>query len=309
LPYLRIAAADDDRGVRLDSFLVARAGLTRTRAQHLIAQGAVRVDGVVRPKNHRLRPGEVVEAEIPDPQAEEPAPQELPLRLIYQDDDIAVISKPAGMVVHPSAGHPDGTLVNALLRALGGLSGMGGVLRPGIVHRLDRDTSGLMVVARNDRAHLALQEMVKDRRLRRSYLALVHGVPASRQGTVEAPVGRDLRNRKKMAVTSFGGRPSITHFQVVEEWGRACLLHLDLVTGRTHQIRVHLSYIGHPVAGDRVYGKVGVLERDLGLERQFLHAYRMAFPHPVTHDELSFEDPLPPDLSEALRILRGGGTA
>lgn len=303
---LRLAVLEDDRGVRLDSFLVARAGLTRTRAQHLIAQGAVRVSGATRPKNHRLHPGEVVEVEIPPPRETEPVAQELPLSFLYQDEHLAVISKPAGMVVHPSAGHPDGTLVNALLGAVGDLSGVGGVMRPGIVHRLDRDTSGLLVVAKHDRAHLALQEMVKDRRLHRSYLTLVHGVPASRQGTVEAPVGRDPRDRKRMAVTSFGGRPSLTHFQVLEEWDRACLLHVELVTGRTHQIRVHLSYIGHPVAGDRVYGKVGELERELGLERQFLHAYRMAFPHPVTGKELSFEDPLPPDLSRALLRLRGG---
>jgi 23S rRNA pseudouridine1911/1915/1917 synthase len=305
LRTLRFLVSDDDKGMRLDGFLVARTGLTRSKAQQLIARGAVRVDGAASNKNHRLRPGEVVEAEVPPPQHAAPLPQTLPFRLLYQDEDLLVVSKPAGMVVHPSAGHPDGTLVNALLGSVGELSGGGDVLRPGIVHRLDKDTSGLMVVARNDRAHLALQEMIRDRRLSRSYLALVHGTPASRRGTVEAPVGRDPRDRKRMAVTSRG-RPAVTHFEVLEEWERASLLHVDLVTGRTHQIRVHLSYIGHAVVGDHVYGKATSLERELGLARQFLHAYRMRFAHPGSGEEMAFEDPLPPDLEEALEKLRAG---
>lgn len=304
---LRFLVLDEERGKRLDSFLVEKTGLTRSRVQQLIAQGAVLVDGVMSPKNHRLRPGEVVAAEVPPQQPAVPLPQDVPLRLLYQDDYLVVVSKPAGMVVHPSAGHADGTLVNALLGSVGGLATTDDVLRPGIVHRLDKDTSGLMVVARDDRTRNALQEMIKERRLRRSYLALVHGTPSSRRGTVEAPIGRDPRNRKRMAVTVFGGKPAVTHFEVLEEWGRASLLHVDLVTGRTHQIRVHLSYIGHPVAGDRIYGKVRDLERELGLQRQFLHAYRMQFTHPSSGKEMSFEDPLPADLEEALRRLRAEG--
>ena len=291
----------EDSGERLDQYVARLTGMTRTQAQRLISEGAVRVDGAVRPKNHRLRPGERVEVKRVEPQAAEPLPQRMPLKIVYQDRELAVVSKPAGMVVHPAAGHRDGTLVNALLHSLDGLSGVGGVLRPGIVHRLDRDTSGLMVVAKNDRSHVELQGMVRDRRLKRLYLALVHGVPATRLGTVEAPVGRDPRDRKRMAVTAEGGRPAVTHFEVLREFGRAALLEIELVTGRTHQIRVHLSYIGHPVVGDRAYGVAGGLEGEVALGRQFLHAYRLSFPHPVTGVELSFEDPLPEDLERALR--------
>ncbi|MDI6872963.1 RluA family pseudouridine synthase [Candidatus Solincola sp.] len=294
-----------DAGKRLDVFLAERTGLTRGRVQKLIAAGKARTGGETREKHYRVRHGEEVSLELPPPEPAEPKPQDLGLRVLYQDRHLAVVSKPAGMVVHPAAGHREGTLVNAALFSLDGLSGVGGTQRPGIVHRLDRDTSGLLVVAKDDRAHLRLQEMVRERTLKRFYLALVHGVPASPLGTVEAPVGRDPRDRKRMAVTSRGGRPSVTHFRLLEDFGAASLLEVELVTGRKHQIRVHMSYIGHPVVGDAVYGRKGKLERELGLSRQFLHAYRLQFPHPFTGEALEFEEPLPADLAGALDRLRG----
>ena len=296
-------AGEEDGGARLDRFIARVTALTRTQVQRLISEGAVEVDGSVLPKNHRLRPGERVEVTLPEAQEAEPVPQDIPLRIVYQDPDIAVVSKPAGMVVHPAAGHREGTLVNALLYSLEGLSSLGGAERPGIVHRLDRDTSGLMVVARNDRSHTKLREMVSDRSVKRLYIALVHGVPSTRLGTVKAPIGRDAANRKRMAVTADAGRPATTHFRVVEEYENCSLLEVELVTGRTHQIRVHLSYIGHAVAGDTDYGSRGSLEEMTGLRRQFLHAHRLTFSHPVSGLEMSFEDPLPDDLREALSKL------
>lgn len=301
---LRFIADPHDAGKRLDVFLAERTPLTRSRIQDLIAGGMVKVSGMPKAKHYRLRPGDEVNLELPPPEAPTPQPQDMDLRVIYHDRHLAVVSKPAGMVVHPAAGHREGTLVNALLASLGDLSGMGGVMRPGIVHRLDKDTSGLLVVAKDDRTHLLLQRMVKERGLKRFYLALVHGVPPSPLGTVDAPVGRDPRDRKRMAVTSRQGRPSVTHFRLLEEFGDAALLEVELETGRTHQIRVHMSYIGHPVVGDRVYGKRGRLERELGVSRQFLHAHRLNFSHPVTGEELAFEDPLPGDLAEALARIR-----
>ena len=300
---MRFSVSENEKGERLDRFVSRLTGLTRTRVQRLISVGAVRVDGSMLHKNHHLRTGERVEVRVPEPEEGGPAPQDIPISIIYQDGELAVIDKPAGLVVHPAAGHRDGTLVNALLHALDDLSGIGGVQRPGIVHRLDRDTSGLMVVAKNDLSHVRLQEMVQDRSLKRYYLALVHGVPATRLGTIAAPVGRDPRDRKRMAVTAAGGRPATTNFRVERAFDGCALLEVELVTGRTHQIRVHLAHIGHPVAGDAEYGVQGSLERELGLKRQFLHAYRLAFPHPISGEELAFEAPLPEDLKEALGKL------
>ena len=300
---LLVHVAEEESGERLDQFVAHKAGISRSSAQRLLAAGAVAVDGTTREKNHRLRAGELVMILLPEPREAKVVPQDIPLEIIYEDMDLAVVSKPAGMVVHPAAGHSDGTLVNALFFALRNLSGVGGVMRPGIVHRLDRDTSGLMVVALNDATHLRLQEMVRARELKRIYSALVHGVPATRLGTIDAPVGRDPRDRKRMAVNAGTGRPSLTDFRVVREYSDAALLEVELATGRTHQIRVHLSHIGHPVVGDPVYGTRGELERELGLRRQFLHARELSFPHPSTGEEMRFESPLPEDLELALRKL------
>lgn len=300
---LRYQALQDDMGERLDTFVARQAGLSRTRAQVLILEGAVSVDGEQVAKNHRIRPGEWVEIAVPEPRPAEPLPQDIPVDILYEDKDLAVVNKPAGMVVHPAAGHEEGTLVNALLYAIKDLSGIGGILRPGIVHRLDRYTSGLMVVAKNDSSHTKLQDLIRERELKRVYLALAHGLPSTRLGTIDAPVGRDPDDRKKMAVTADAGRPSVTHFKVVEYFSDSSLLEVELVTGRTHQIRVHLSYIGHAVVGDAEYGQMGELERELGLERQFLHAYKISFPHPITGEEVLLEQPLPHDLQSALERL------
>lgn len=300
---LVVTVSAHEKGERLDRFVSRTAGVTRMTAQRLISSGAVKVDGRQQHKNHLLRPGERVEITPLEPEASGPPPQDIPLDIVYQDADLAVVNKPAGLVVHPGAGHSDGTLVNALLYAIDDLSGIGGVLRPGIVHRLDRDTSGLLVVAKNDLSHVRLQEMVKDRILKRYYYALVHGVPATRLGTVDAPIGRDSRDRKRMAVTAVAGRAAITDFEVERDFGDCALLKVELVTGRTHQIRVHLAHIGHPVAGDREYGVRGRLEADLELNRQFLHAYRLVFPHPAHGEVLDLEVPLPGDLESALRKL------
>lgn len=300
---LRYQALQEDIGKRLDTFVARQAGLSRTRAQGLILEGAVLVGGEQVGKNHRLRSGEWVEIDVPEPRPPQPLPQDIPIDILYEDEDLAVVYKPAGMVVHPAAGHEDGTLVNALLYAIKDLSGIGGVLRPGIVHRLDRYTSGLMVVAKNDSSCIKLQDLIRERELKRIYLALVHGLPSTRLGTIDAPVGRDPADRKKMAVTADAGRPAMTHFRVVEYFSDASLLEVELVTGRTHQIRVHLSYIGHAVVGDAEYGHVGELERELGLERQFLHAYKISFPHPITGEEVFLEQPLPHDLQTALERM------
>lgn len=225
--------------------------------------------------------------------------EEIPLAIIYQDFDIIVVDKPPGLTVHPAPGHPRGTLVNALLAVAPDLQGIAGTLRPGIVHRLDKDTSGLMVVAKNDRAQQALQRQLKERKVKKSYLALVHGVPSPREGVIEAPIGRHPKNRKKMAVVA-GGREAQTRYRVQEQFAdRYSLLEVEPVTGRTHQIRVHMAAIGHPVVGDATYGRRSPL-----IGRQFLHASKLAFGMPLGGREVEFESPLPPDLREALVRLR-----
>jgi len=297
------AVDSGDAGERLDQYLTKATGLSRNQIQRLLSEGAVRVDGDTVHKNHRMQAGELVEVVIPQPRAAEPVPQDIPVEILYEDEYLAVISKPAGLVVHPAPGHPDGTLVNALLYSMEDLPGVGGVVRPGIIHRLDRDTSGLMVVAKNDEALARLQDMVKKRELKRIYLALVHGVPATRFGTIDAPIGRDPGNRKRMAVRAQGSREARTHFEVLRQCGEASLLQVELITGRTHQIRVHMAYISHPVVGDPEYGVHGNLEKKLGLERQFLHACRISFTHPITGLEMTFEDALPVDLQQGLELV------
>jgi len=287
-----------EAGRRLDLFLAARlAGFSRSRAQHLVAGGRATVNGSPARSSMRLRPGDLVRVELPPPVNSKAEPEDLPLEIVYEDDHLLVVNKPRGMVVHPAAGHSSGTLVNALLYRVRDLSGIGGVLRPGIVHRLDRDTSGLLVVAKNDAAHGALAAQLKDRRMTREYLALVRG-RLEGEGTVEAPVGRHPVDRKRMAVVP-GGKPALTRFKVLAPYPDYTLLSLKLATGRTHQIRVHMAHIGHPVAGDPVYGgRCG-----LPLSGQFLHAARLAFDHPVTGERMVFQVPLPPELASVLATL------
>jgi 23S rRNA pseudouridine1911/1915/1917 synthase len=287
-------------GDRLDVAVAAVAGVTRSRAARLIDAGRVRVDGVALPRSARVPAGALIEVEL----AEEPArpePEGMPLRIVHQDRWLAVVSKPAGVVMHPAPGHPSGTLVNALLARLG-RSLPGEPDRPGIVHRLDAGTSGLVVVALEETAHAGLRAMLAARQVSRRYLALVEGAPPA-SGTVDAPIGRSPRNRKKMAVVA-GGREAVTDFRRLERHHRTALLEVRPRTGRTHQIRVHLAEAGHPVVGDRVYGRDRRLAAALGLARPFLHAAGLAFRHPVTGEALSFEDPLPEDLVAALEAAR-----
>ncbi len=296
---LRLLVPDDAAGARLDRFLGGLPELgSRAAAERALASGGVQVDGRGRPKSHRLEGGEELTVEVPDAAPTTLEPEELSLSIAYEDEHLLVVDKPAGLVVHPAPGHPTGTLVHGLLayEAAGGEEAD----RPGIVHRLDRDTSGLLVVARSPEAHRRLEKLVRERVLEREYLALVCGRPRSRTGRIEAPIGRDRRDRTKHSLDTATPRDAVTHFEIVEELPQHTLLRVRLETGRTHQIRVHLAEIGLPVAGDPVYGRPG----EVGLERQFLHAARLAFPHPFSGEEVECESPLPPDLAIALERAR-----
>jgi 23S rRNA pseudouridine1911/1915/1917 synthase len=278
-------------GERLDVFLAAHAG-SRAAAQRLIDAGLVRVDGAARPKRHVLAGGETV-AVAPEPPREAVVVPPARFAVAYEDEHLLVVDKPAGVVVHPARGHRAGTLAQALAgRAAGGDNPD----RPGIVHRLDRDTSGLLVIARSEPVHAALKTMLAQRRITREYLALVEGRPAARAGTIDAPLGRDRRVRTRISTDTDEPREAITHFETERAFPHHTLLRLRLETGRTHQIRAHLQAIGHPVAGDPEYGRAGAL----GLARQFLHAERLEFAHPVTGAAIVARSPLPPDLSKAL---------
>jgi len=286
--------SEDELGERLDVVLAARGAVTRTLAQRALRGGLVTLNGAPARPSHRLEPGDVVEGELPEPVVSAPAAEDIPVDVRYSDDHLMVISKPAGLVTHPARGHETGTLVNALL-ALGGTLSQEGSTRPGIVHRLDKDTSGLLLVAKDDSVQEALVEAIRRREVERRYLALVRGVPPAATGTIEAPVGRHPTKRRLMAVVA-GGKPSVTHYSVLQAADDRALLDVTLGTGRTHQIRVHLSHLGHPVLGDKVYGGHSERTKALGLERPFLHAWRLAFTHPVTDEPIEIEDPLPPDL-------------
>jgi 23S rRNA pseudouridine1911/1915/1917 synthase len=294
-----LAVPPEAAGERLDRFLALLEDVgSRAAAERLIEEGRVLVDGAPRPKSHRLDPGEKLALDVPESRPSELQPEELDLRVAWEDEHLLVVDKPAGIVVHPSAGHARGTLVHGLLgRAI---AGGGEAERPGIVHRLDRDTSGLLVVARSEEAHRRLQRLLRRRELVREYLVLVRGRPRSRRGRIEAPIGRDRRDPTRMSLDTTTPREAITDFELVELLTRHALLRARLVTGRTHQIRVHLAAIDLPVAGDPTYG----VEGDLGLERQFLHAARLAFPHPFTAEPVDVESPLPADLRAALERAR-----
>jgi 23S rRNA pseudouridine1911/1915/1917 synthase len=295
---LRFAVADEDAGSRLDRALAARPEIgTRSLAEELVASGAVTVDGLARPKSHRLESGSVIEAELPRPQ--ELVAEPVSVGLAYEDDDLVVVDKPSGIAMHPGAGTTAGTLAAQLVTL--GAHGGDDPERPGIVHRLDRDTSGLLVVARTETAFGALQEAIRRREVERRYLALVRGRPRSRAGRIDAPMGRDRRDPTKRSLDTEEPREAVTWFEVVETMSEHALLDVKLETGRTHQIRVHLAAIELPVSGDVTYGVRG----DLGLGRQFLHAQRLRFTHPVTGAKIDLESPLPEDLAAALETARG----
>ena len=287
---LRLQA--DRAGERLDAFLARSVeDLTRSAAQRLLEEGAVTQGGRALKKNHRTCAGEVLEVALPDPEPLDIRPQDIPLDVVYEDRDVIVVNKPVGMVVHPAPGNPDGTLVNALLYHCGdSLSGINGALRPGIVHRIDRDTSGLIIAAKNDKAHLALAAQLQDHSLARTYEAVAVGGLREEQGTVNAPIGRHPVDRKKMAVDWKNGRPAVTHWSVLGRYPGYTHVECRLETGRTHQIRVHLASIGHPLLGDIVYGSKKPVP---GLAGQCLHARRLRFVHPTSGEAVELECPLP----------------
>ena len=296
---LTVVVPPEAAGARLDRFLSGLPEIgSRSAAERLLASGVVLVDGRVRLKSHRLEGGEELEIELPERAEPTLVPEEVEFRVAYEDEHLLVVDKPAGVVVHPAAGHGSGTLVHGLLGRAGG----GEEDRPGIVHRLDRDTSGLLVVARSEEAHKRLQNMVRRRALERRYVALVRGRPRSWRGRIDAPVGRDRDDPTRQSVDTDNPREAVTHFEVAELLGGHTLLDVRLETGRTHQIRVHLAAIDLPVVGDPVYGVP-----DPSLGRQFLHAARLAFDHPFTGERVEVESPLPPELDSYLGALRSSG--
>lgn len=298
----RLSFVVEAGGIRLDRWLAQHAGgLSRSRIQALIAQGLVEVNGRPAEPSYRVRPGDRILVSIPPPQPLALVPRPLPLRILYEDQDMLVVDKPPGMPVHPGPGHREDTLVNALLARVRDLSGIGGVLRPGIVHRLDKDTSGLLLVAKNDVFHQALAQQIKERRLQKGYLALVWGVPYPSEGEIDAPIARSPRDRKRMAVVP-GGRPAITRYRVLRSFPDCALVEVSPETGRTHQVRVHLQAIGHPLVGDPLYSR----RKTPLLRRQFLHAHTLRFAHPRTGEEMVFQSPLPPDLWRVVEALEHG---
>ena len=292
---------------RLDVFVSEACGITRSSAQGLIDSGLVTVCGRTEAKNYRLRENDIVEVEEEEPKELNAVAEDIPLDIIYEDEDVIVINKPSGMVVHPAPGNESGTLVNALLyHCKGSLSGINGVIRPGIVHRIDKDTSGLLVVAKNDESHVFLSSLLKEHGIKRIYHAIVVGHYKENKGTINAPIARHPVDRKKMAVVQ-GGREAITHYEVIEEYPSFTYAKFQLETGRTHQIRVHTSFVGHPIIGDTVYGG-GKTQFEKAnaplLDGQMLHARVLSFPHPKTKEIMTFESPLPQNFIKVLEKLR-----
>ena len=297
-----LRASEESKNQRLDAFLASSLdGLTRSQATRLIESSEVAVNGRAVSKSYKLAGGEDVAVTLPEPEPVEAVPQDIPLDVVYEDADVIVVNKPSGMVVHPAPGHPDGTLVNALLyHCAGTLSGIGGALRPGIVHRIDRDTSGLIIAAKNDAAHQYLSAQLADHTLARTYECIVVGALREDRGTVDAPIARHPTDRKRMAVVA-GGREAVTHWEVIARYPGYTHVRCRLETGRTHQIRVHMAYIGHPILGDTVYGAKKEVP---GLTGQCLHAVGLRFLHPRTHEVVELSCPLPDEFTRMLQKIR-----
>lgn len=294
----------ENAGKRLDIFVAEWQNITRSAAQKLIGGEFVTLNGAIPAKNYKLRAGDELECELPEPIPADAQPQDIPIEIVYEDNDLLVVNKPRGMVVHPAPGNPDGTLVNALLFHIKDLSGINGVIRPGIVHRIDKNTSGLLIVAKNDVAHLSLAEQIKAHSFEREYRAILVGSPKTDSGTVDAPIGRSPKDRKKMAIVA-NGRPARTHFTILEHFNGYSYAALKLETGRTHQIRVHMSSLGHPVFGDETYGGGHTkFEQRMALGGQCLHAKSIGFVHPTTGEFLRFESELPDYFQNIVDILR-----
>ena len=288
-----------EAGVRLDKAVADLTELSRSQAIEAIKAGTILVNNQRQKARYAVKLGDVISYELPKEEVLDYQPEDIPIEIVYEDSDVAVVNKPQGMVVHPSAGHTSGTLVNALLYHVKDLSTINGVVRPGIVHRIDKDTSGLLMIAKNDKAHQALAQELKEKKSLRQYVAIVHGNLPNDRGVIEAPIGRSDKDRKKQAVTAKG-KPALTRFQVLEHFGDFTLVELTLETGRTHQIRVHMAYIGHPIAGDPVYGP----RKTLAGHGQFLHAKTLGFTHPTTGELMTFSVDVPAIFQETLEKLR-----
>ena len=297
---IELRVPPEKAGQRLDAFVAGETSFSRSAVQRLIESGDVLLNMREAPAKAKVKPGDEVSVTPPPPEITDIVPQDIPLDIVYQDADIAVINKPKGMVVHPAAGNPDGTLVNAIMFHIRDLSGVGGEVRPGIVHRIDRMTSGLLVIAKNDAAHISLSDQLKVHAVSRVYFALCEGNFKEDEGTVDAAINRHRTDRKRMAVDP-NGRSAVTHWRVLERFGDMTLLRVELETGRTHQIRVHMAYIKHPIVGDEVYGRG---KNSLGIEGQALHAGELKLTHPKTGELMTFTAPLPEEFEKALEKLR-----
>ncbi|WP_432643035.1 RluA family pseudouridine synthase [Acidaminococcus sp.] len=296
-------AAPEEAGIRADVFLAGRLSCTRSNVQHDLEQGLITRSGKSVKANYKVKKGDTFRVKVLPPVSLEARPQDIPLDILYEDEDVIVVNKPRGMVVHPAAGNPDGTLVNALLFHCHDLSGINGVIRPGIVHRLDKDTSGVMICAKNDQAHLSLAEQIQKKEAKRTYLAIVRGNLKEDHGHIETQLDRDPRDRKKMAVVSSGGRWAATDYEVLERYGKFTVVRCKLLTGRTHQIRVHMTYIGHPLVGDPKYAPQKTC---FSINGQALHSETLTFRHPRTGEWMTFTAPIPDDMKTILTRLRNG---
>ena len=298
-----VTAAAEDAGARIDVCLAAKLGVSRSNMQKLLEEGRVKRGDKVLKANYKVRVGEVYTVDIPEPEPIEAVPEDIPLDIIYEDDDVVVLNKARGMVVHPAPGNYTGTLVNALLYHCKNLSGINSAIRPGIVHRLDKDTSGIMIVAKNDAAHIALSQQIQSKTAVRTYLAVVRGNLKTDSGTIETQIARDKNDRKKMAVVKEGGREAITDYEVLERFGKYTLVCCKLRTGRTHQIRVHMEYLGYPLVGDPKYSP---MKTPFAIKGQALHSHTLEFTHPRTGERMKFEAPLPEDMHKIITRLHNG---
>lgn len=299
----RIIITENEAGMRADVALAALLEITRSNMQRLLEEGRAVKGGKVLKSNYKVKLGDEIIVELPEPQPLDVQPENIPLDIIYEDEDVVVVNKARGMVVHPAAGNYTGTLVNALLYHCHNLSGINGVIRPGIVHRLDKDTSGIMICAKNDAAHLSLSEQIQNKTAQRTYLAVVRGNIKNDSGTIETQIARDKNDRKKMAVVTEGGRQAITEYEVMERFGKYTIVKCRLKTGRTHQIRVHMEYLGYPLVGEPKYSP---MKTPFSINGQALHSLTLSFVHPRTHEQMSFEAPLPEDMKKIVTRLRLG---
>lgn len=298
-----VTAEAEDAGTRADVFLAAKLGVSRSNMQKLLEDGRVKRGEKIIKANYKVRAGEMFVVDIPEPEPIEAVPENIPLDIIYEDDDVVVLNKARGMVVHPAPGNYTGTLVNALLYHCSNLSGINSAIRPGIVHRLDKDTSGIMIVAKNDAAHISLSQQIQSKTAVRTYLAVVRGNIKTDSGTIETQIARDKTDRKKMAVVKEGGRDAITDYEVLERFGKYMLVRCKLRTGRTHQIRVHMEYLGYPLVGDPKYSP---MKTPFGIKGQALHSHTLEFTHPRTGERMKFEAPLPEDMHKIITRLHNG---